>query len=991
LLSFASPVLAQTFTWNNAAGGSYGSVSNWTPVGIPNSPGESALFNLPNTYNVTHQSGSTTSAGNLTVEAGQVTFASNGSVLASYSINDKTLLSGGDLLLDQAGGSGDVRLTTQVLEVQNGSTFTADQGTTVTVNDTLTIGDFPTNSHGTVRVLGGATLNANSTDAEAVVIGDNNPTLGKSTLEVSGSGSAFYTTTNVVVVIGKNGPGQLDALNGASVTLPGNDVQVGQNTFSSGITIDGGSTLSTFDISDQSWGVMRVYGEDIEVSGGSTFEPGTLLATGGSNITASGANTVFDAANLALEDFSHMTVSGSARLQLPISGGVDITGQSSLTVSGAGTIIEGFAEINLSGDSTTSRAKVRIDNGASWVPQAGFGTPFFGINVGSVTDSEGTVELDGAGTTLDTGDSAITLGAALDSSATLDISGGASATTSTLRAAIRDGSEAQITVLDSQLTATLGTRLAAEVVGGSLVDRGVVTLDILGDSLLDTGSELLIGSGATINLAGGELRVSDFGDTQINLGATVNWNNGKLHARQSTILSPDVANLFLPDGNLNFGQNLSIDGELALQSTLVLNGGTLTVLGVANASLLQLHSGRFEYLDDDLVIGATGPLGEVFELREGMTLFSDQDVIVEGTLIANGRVDSNLSTTTTGKIRVEQNKQLTATSALFNAGQIQLQGGRIDVGSSFNNSATGNLVGRGTVDAAGGITNNGDIALSNGQTDIFGDVTNQGSGRIIVSGNADVTFWGDVSHTGAAFNVSSGSSVTFFGDAGFSITGGGDVFFEADITPGSSPGLETFGGDVYFGALSTLEIEVAGTTPGDDYDRIEVEGVAHLGGTLKVELIDNGSGVYNPKLGDSFGFLASQGGAGGMFDTLDLPALDPGLQWMLNPGGVTLSLNVVAALEGDYNFDGVVDAGDYTAWRDALGQTGNGLAADGDLSGVVDEGDYIVWQANIGATAPAAIESPASQVPEPSTLLTLGIALLAATCKRAIPTISQLS
>ncbi len=58
-------------------------------------------------------------------------------------------------------------------------------------------------------------------------------------------------------------------------------------------------------------------------------------------------------------------------------------------------------------------------------------------------------------------------------------------------------------------------------------------------------------------------------------------------------------------------------------------------------------------------------------------------------------------------------------------------------------------------------------------------------------------------------------------------------------------------------------------------------------------------------------------------------------------------------LPGDYNFDGVVDAGDYTVWRNTLGAT-NDLRADGSgeefgvPDGVVDELDYAFWKANFG-------------------------------------------
>lgn len=78
-----------------------------------------------------------------------------------------------------------------------------------------------------------------------------------------------------------------------------------------------------------------------------------------------------------------------------------------------------------------------------------------------------------------------------------------------------------------------------------------------------------------------------------------------------------------------------------------------------------------------------------------------------------------------------------------------------------------------------------------------------------------------------------------------------------------------------------------------------------------------------------------------------------------------LSEELTVPLPGDYNPDGTVDAADYTVWRNALGQTGSGLAADGDLSGVVDRGDFIVWKTNFGATASSGSPSNTS-LPEPS-------------------------
>jgi rhamnogalacturonan endolyase len=55
-------------------------------------------------------------------------------------------------------------------------------------------------------------------------------------------------------------------------------------------------------------------------------------------------------------------------------------------------------------------------------------------------------------------------------------------------------------------------------------------------------------------------------------------------------------------------------------------------------------------------------------------------------------------------------------------------------------------------------------------------------------------------------------------------------------------------------------------------------------------------------------------------------------------------------LGGDYSRDGVVDAVDYTLWRDSLGQSDD-LSADGDHDGAVTEADYQVWKDNFGAVA----------------------------------------
>ena len=79
-------------------------------------------------------------------------------------------------------------------------------------------------------------------------------------------------------------------------------------------------------------------------------------------------------------------------------------------------------------------------------------------------------------------------------------------------------------------------------------------------------------------------------------------------------------------------------------------------------------------------------------------------------------------------------------------------------------------------------------------------------------------------------------------------------------------------------------------------------------------------------------------------------------------------------LPGDYNADGVVDAADYTVWRDTFGSMSD-LAADGDGSGTVDAADYDIWRQNFGAGAGGFVNN-AEAVPEPTTATLIAAALV---------------
>ncbi len=81
-----------------------------------------------------------------------------------------------------------------------------------------------------------------------------------------------------------------------------------------------------------------------------------------------------------------------------------------------------------------------------------------------------------------------------------------------------------------------------------------------------------------------------------------------------------------------------------------------------------------------------------------------------------------------------------------------------------------------------------------------------------------------------------------------------------------------------------------------------------------------------------------------------------------------LEFTTAPFLAGDYNRNHVVDAADYTVWRNTLGQMGVSAhsGADGDGDGNVTATDYGVWKANYGMTS-TGLGSFSAAVPEPAT------------------------
>ena len=103
-------------------------------------------------------------------------------------------------------------------------------------------------------------------------------------------------------------------------------------------------------------------------------------------------------------------------------------------------------------------------------------------------------------------------------------------------------------------------------------------------------------------------------------------------------------------------------------------------------------------------------------------------------------------------------------------------------------------------------------------------------------------------------------------------------------------------------------------------------------------------------------------------------------------------------ISGDYNGNGVVDAADYTLWRNTRNQfVEAGAGADGDRDGRIGQADYFIWKrffgqrivrtAGSGAVLATATSGGAQSIPEPTGALLLilaGFSLLSVARRRPV-------
>ena len=470
------------------------------------------------------------------------------------------------------------------------------------------------------------------------------------------------------------------------------------------------------------------------------------------------------------------------------------------------------------------------------------------------------------------------------------------------------------------------------------------------ETLGGTGAfALTLNTGATHNVTGA-LTLAANGTITQNAGSTLSYSS-------LTQAGGTVNGTLLNQAIFNY-QSGVFNGRLLNHGT-VSSGTSFTVgNGVENDTTMTLGVGQ------TLTANGAGfdNRGEFIVNGSAVATTFTNSALLHGI----GQVTAAVSNAASGDVRIVAGERLRFAGTSFtNQGLVEAIGVATSLAEVEFNSPVTNTTANGLIAGSNslyrfnsGLTNQASFALSIGTNNVFGDVTNSATGSIVVSGGAGATFYDDIVQNGTfrVSKVGSTSSVAvvfgaFSGSGGS--TGGGDIFFEGDLRPGNSPATVSFDNNIGLGASATLDFELGGTTAGSQYDQVHVAGALALGGTLKVDLINLGNGVFAPSAGSAFDLL-DWGSLSGTFSTIQLPTLSGGLQWNTSQLYTTGVISV--ALPGDFNGNGIVDAADYVVWR----------KTDGSQNG------YATWRAHFGQTVGSgagAITNAA--VPEPATLVLL--------------------
>ncbi len=793
--------------------------------------------------------------GTLTVQNDGEMFATDLGIGRYSGSSGTATFTGPQALLDSAGwitvgyyGTGTMTVSAGADVINtSGSTIADRPGTTGVLTVTGASSTWTQTEEIRLGKSGVGTLNVQSRGALSTgtgTIGDFAGSFG--TANVSGTGSLWMVSDSLIgpgfddcLRIGREGEGTLNVTSGgqvlgtSSATLGSSAGSVGTVSVSgvgsrlgiaSGMTIgsagEGSLTISAGGQLDTT--SATTIGSNLTGVGDVTMTGNGSAWTSGGNITVASSGT----GTLTVENDAMLDVSGTLTLSDPAGAQVGTLNLRAGSITSSGFTRASGAIMNWT-DGTLRMAGGSFNNGGAGMV----------IN-GSDADDLPTLQMASGATAINANLPSLTIGNTR--AAAVEVTGGSTMSMTTASLGSNDGGNGTLSL--SGLNSSFSVLTDFNVGGTASAAGGAGTVNIGTGAAVIVSDELRLWPGASVNVDGGTLQFTDLhavgGKIQFNSGtisllANLSADQAKLDAILGTAHSLGVGGTLALNGNtLTLSSNLTVDGGAVTGNSLsinaptimmVQNGGTVSFkYGVTNPT------GARTFISDATVgAGTTLVNGGQFFLS-GLTATVDGLSLNNTGLVAgNGRINNSLDNAVAGQVRVATGERLELTAAAnSNNGLIDVNGGELEIASgTLTNStvapSTGLVTARNaTLRFGGGLTNSGALTFTSGVSEVYGNITNTNllstTGRIIVSGGAQANFYDDITNNGLIQVSAAGSlasTAVFLGSlSGNGVAGGGHVFNEGDMRPGFSPGTMSFGGDLSFGPLAALEIELAGAT-----------------------------------------------------------------------------------------------------------------------------------------------------------------------------------